>query len=158
MPLQVPPPILGYRHHPLEYFLTFDGFMYNEPQVSFSNHISIASFQAACHLFMPRACQSSLLCLHCTCTCLDLQGFQDPCASTDLPHFDAEHSPVLPRVAVPGLLVQQGVAIKDTLHMSYHCMIYFVMTLWQVSNTYPLTDVVTIKRLSFLQGFRYMQS
>ncbi|KAL0025452.1 hypothetical protein WJX77_001094 [Trebouxia sp. C0004] len=29
---KVPPPILGYRHHPLEYFLTYDGFMYNEPQ------------------------------------------------------------------------------------------------------------------------------
>ncbi|KAA6419141.1 MAG: hypothetical protein FRX49_10881 [Trebouxia sp. A1-2] len=29
---KVPPPILGYRHHPLEYFLTYDGFMYSEPQ------------------------------------------------------------------------------------------------------------------------------
>lgn len=29
---KVPPPMLGYRHHPLEYFLTYDGFMYDEPQ------------------------------------------------------------------------------------------------------------------------------
>ena len=152
MRLQVPPPMLGYRHHPLEYFLTYDGFMYNEPQVSFSDHTSIASFQAACHLSMPRACQNSLLCLHCKCTCLDFQGFQDPCASTDLPHFNAEHSPVLPRVAVPDLSVQQDIAIKDMLHMSYHgtCMVRFVMTLWQVSKTYPLTNIVTIKTLSFL--------
>ncbi len=57
MPLQVPPPILGYRHHPLEYFLTYDGFMYNEPQVSFPDHISVGSFQVVPHLFVPRPCQ-----------------------------------------------------------------------------------------------------
>lgn len=45
---------------------------------------------------------------------------------------------------MPDLSVQQGIAIKDMLHMSYHgtCMVHFVMTLWQVSSTYPLIDIV----------------
>jgi len=48
LPLQVPPPILGYRHHPLEYFLTYDGFMYNEPQVSFPDHMVYSTQCAIC--------------------------------------------------------------------------------------------------------------
>ena len=63
VPLQVPPPILGYRHHPLEYFLTYDGFMYNEPQVSFSNRNCVASFQAVCNCL----CQGLVNAVYCAC-------------------------------------------------------------------------------------------
>lgn len=31
--VKVPLPVMGYRHHPLEYFLSFDGFIYTDPQV-----------------------------------------------------------------------------------------------------------------------------
>ena len=118
MPLQVPPPILGYRHHPLEYFLTYDGFMYSEPQVSFCNHISIAAFQTEC------LCQGHVTSVFCVCIAhVHVLIFKEgPCASTDPPHFNAEHSPYSAQGGF-ALFAQQSSAIKDMLCTSHH---YFV--------------------------------